>query len=253
MDTDTGLREASPQGNIWTMDGLSNSQIDKAGAVLRQMRDRNTLPSRDDITSSLVTLRKFRASFQTPMTKANNGLRSCAKTVLGRDVRPAQRLKQPPRMIDKLHKKSTMRLCQMEDIGGVRCVLDNLDEVYDVAKRIRRLDRGKRVMYEDNANETDRPSGYRALHMIVGYDNHRIEIQLRTTRQHSWAEHVEELDDFLSTNLKDGDGPDELLVYLKTLGDTRAALDQSGIIDSALSMRFECDLAVAQRYLDERK
>jgi hypothetical protein len=247
---DSGLRERLRQGNIWAMEGLSNTQIDKAGRTLRQMRDSNTMPSREDTRWALTTLRTFRASFQVPMTKANNGLRSCARTALGRDVRPVQRLKQPPRMIDKLHKKPSMRLCQMEDIGGVRCVVNNLSEVYKVAERLRRLDR---VMYEDDANEADRASGYRALHMIVGYEGHRVEIQLRTEYQHHWAEHVEELDDFLGTNLKDSDGPAELLVYLKTLGDCRASLDRAGIIDSDLSMKMDADRALAQAYLDERR
>jgi hypothetical protein len=50
---------------------------------------------------------------------------------------------------------------------------------------------------------------------VVRRDERLIEIQLRTQGQHSWAETVERLGSVARFNLKDGQGPDDLLLYLE--------------------------------------
>jgi putative GTP pyrophosphokinase len=208
--------------------GLSNTRVDKRGGdVLRKFRTDGSADPHD-LVEAFAILRQFRETFQYPLTKANMGLRSCVRTATRTDPACTQRLKQPLRIIDKLTRKPTMRLSQMEDVGGCRSVLPDLDAVYRVANRIRGTGR---VLYEDDANTYERSTGYRALHLITEYDDRKIEIQLRTPRQQEWAEHVEELDDLLGTRLKDGDGPDELSNYLKALSDGIAQLDKTGTLD----------------------
>jgi predicted nucleic acid-binding Zn ribbon protein len=50
--------------------------------------------------------------------------------------RISQRLKRIPTILDKLHREPGMNLGRMEDIGGCRAVLRDLDEVYRVLGRI---------------------------------------------------------------------------------------------------------------------
>ena len=214
------------------------------GAVLRRSRVERV--SSLELTEAYAILRQFREQFQYPLTKANMGLRSCVRTVTRQKPTVAQRLKQPPRIIDKLCRKPTMRLSQMEDVGGCRAILPSLTTVYKVADRVRLTGH---VLYEDDANNTERPTGYRALHIVTDYDGRRIEMQLRTTRQHEWAEHVEELDDMLGTHLKDGDGPEELLEYLKTLSDGFAQIDRRGKVDVAWETRYTPVRQLAEEYL----
>ena len=54
-----------------------------------------------------------------------------------------------------------------------------------------------------------------------------IEIQLRTEAQHRWAETVEQLGSRSGHNLKDGQGPKEVLQYLERAA-YGTALQESG-------------------------
>jgi hypothetical protein len=63
----------------------------------------------------------------------------------------------------------------------------------------------------DDPTET----GYRALHVIVVRDGRRIEIQLRTPREHEWAVAVERTGTRLGYGLKEGEGPSDLLEYFR--------------------------------------
>lgn len=227
----------------------SKTQVDKAGSVLRKLHSSGTtIPSAAEVDAARALLREYRRGFQLPLTKANMGLRSCARTATRFDPGSSQRLKQPPRIIDKLLRKPTMRLSQMEDIGGCRCVVPDLATVHKIAGRVRRTNR---VIQEEDLNLADRATGYRALHLIVDYDDHRIEVQLRTERQHSWAEHVESLDDRLGSDLKDGNGPEELQIYLKTLSDAYASLDQGRMIEDDLIHKYTMVRDTAENYLSE--
>jgi ppGpp synthetase/RelA/SpoT-type nucleotidyltranferase len=51
---------------------------------------------------------------------------------------PGQRFKRMDRIVDKLRRYPHMRHSQMEDIGGCRAILPDLDTVYAVTERIQR-------------------------------------------------------------------------------------------------------------------
>jgi putative GTP pyrophosphokinase len=60
-------------------------------------------------------------------------------------------------------------------------------------------------------DRTIRPSyGYRAFHVIVRYQDSRMEVQVRTQLQHWWAELSEKLSDALDPAIKYGGGPEEV-------------------------------------------
>jgi len=48
------------------------------------------------------------------------------------------------------------------------------------------------LVYRDYISDPRR-SGYRGVHVIVGYDGRQIEVQLRTRVMHDWAIAVERL------------------------------------------------------------
>ncbi len=67
-----------------------------------------------------------------------------------------------------------------------------------------------------------KPTGYRALHVIVKRDDLPFEVQLRTPGQQDWADEIERLDGRIRTSLKDGEGPREVLDYTHALADVIA-------------------------------
>jgi ppGpp synthetase/RelA/SpoT-type nucleotidyltranferase len=75
-------------------------------------------------------------------------------------------------------------------------------------------------------------TGYRAVHTVVRRDGRLIEIQLRTLGQHRWAESVERLGSRTGHNLKDGQGPEDLLEYLRESAYLMAMAEEGKPIDS---------------------
>ena len=60
-------------------------------------------------------------------------------------------------------------------------------------------------------------SGYRAIHVHTRYHGRRIEVQLRTRDQDSWAKIVEDLTSKTGIDFKNGDGPVEVHDLLREL------------------------------------
>lgn len=149
----------------------------------------------------------FRAAHAAPLVSANNGLRSMLRTE-SCPIEVSQRLKRMATILDKLQREPTLPLLKMQDIGGVRAVLEDLDQVRRVEARIK-LNRP--VVGCDDYIANPRSSGYRGVHVIVQYGHaepRSIEVQLRTRVMHEWAITVERLGGALGENFKkDGDTP----------------------------------------------
>lgn len=83
-----------------------------------------------------------------------------------------------------------------------------------------------------------RLSGYRAVHVVVRYDERCIEIQLRTRSMHEWAVAVERLGGRLGEDLKSGRGPQSVLAWLEAISEALAIEERGGIVDSSLAARI---------------
>lgn len=205
------------------MAGLSKSRVDRAGARLRAWwLDENADDlDEDQLAGPADDLYAWRETFQTPLTKVVMGLRSMVQTVRPELKAPAvrvpvgQRLKRGPQMVAKLGRHPTMRLSAMQDIGGCRAIMPGgRPEVLAVADRIVAVNRWD-VRATDDYVESPGPTGYRALHLIVLRDDRLIEVQLRTSRQHQWAEAVERTALRVRQDLKNGEGDKRLLDYFE--------------------------------------
>lgn len=143
-------------------------------------------------------------------------------------------------MLDKLERFPNMRLSQMEDIGGCRAIVADADSVRRVRNRVRsNWEVAREYRYDEEAKET----GYRARHLIVRRHDRLIEIQLRTPRQHEWAEAVEQVDARGPFALKDGAGPDLLREFFQTSARIIELQETGGWVEneetSALRDRFD--------------
>jgi putative GTP pyrophosphokinase len=218
---------------------LTKSAVDRAGG---ELRDWWSGAGPADVPSAPVeALFAFRADFPNPMKKVTVGLRQFVLRECEPEVEPTvgQRLKRAPQIVEKLGRHPKMKLSRMQDIGGCRAILlGGHDEVDRVAKRI---ERNWTVKHRKHYTlEAPAESGYRALHIVVERDGRLIEIQLRTPRQHEWAEAVERTDKRLDNmRLKSGEGPRELLEYFRLAADGLAYEDAGETPGPAFVRDFE--------------
>ena len=114
-----------------------------------------------------------------------------------------------------------MDLSSMQDIGGCRAVLDTQEQVQRVLERFC-VNSRRRNQRRDKIRDyvaQPRASGYRAIHIHTRYHGRRIEVQLRTREQDSWAKIVEDLTSKTGIDFKNGDGPDEVHDLLRELSE----------------------------------
>lgn len=217
------------------MTSPSISQVNRAGRILRAWYSggRPLLMGPEE-TAALDVLVDFRALHALPLIKANNGLRSMLRTE-DCPVEVSQRLKRLSTIVDKLIRQPTMALSRMQDIGGCRAIVDTVDQLRRVEKRLTRNRTPERV---DDYVSRPRLSGYRAVHVVVWYDERCIEIQLRTRSMHEWAVAVERLGGRLGEDLKSGRGPQSVLAWLEAISEALAIEERGGIVDSSLAARI---------------
>lgn len=161
--------------------------------------------------SALTVIEEHRARHALPLVKVNNGLRRFCRS-LEIDGEVTQRLKKVPTITDKLIRESGLDLSRMQDIGGCRVVVSDVQQLRLLEARIRKTWRDRIKRSSDYVSEP-RESGYRAVHVVVEWDSCLVEIQLRTPPMHAWAQLVERLSGMTRTNHKQ-DGTSILQRYL---------------------------------------
>ena len=193
----------------WATRQYSDEQINDAGRTLIS-RHSNPL----DIGLALPIIDNWRACHQFPLNTMQMRLRRKVDELHYKDSLVSQRIKRLPAIESKLRRLRSVSLVQMQDIGGCRAVVPSIKEVY----KLNRIYRSGRIRHEIE-RENDyimKPSsdGYRSLHLIFQYysdrndvyNGQRIEVQLRSIRQHAWATAVEAVDAFASQLLKINQG-----------------------------------------------
>lgn len=193
----------------------SKSRIDKAGRALAHPPDEIT---EEDLELEEV-FDRYREAHLLPLTSLTATIQN-AMSSAGHKYYIAQRLKRKPQVLRKLTRLS-VRLTQLQDIGGLRIISDNNDHADQIALDIDELLETSR-QYTLIRTTDYRPygrddSGYRALHKIIKYEDLYLEIQIRSTAQHYWAESIERTSVFYGKRLKEGEGSNLVLGYFKNL------------------------------------
>jgi hypothetical protein len=156
---------------------LDEHAIDRLGEQLRRP---------DPPPDSLLALEAARQARRPALERVQSVLQT------GLDCHVVGRVKTSATILDKLRRMPHLRLSRMQDIAGVRIVLDMDRTRQDVVvSTIRDLLRGFRAQVVDRRRH---PSfGYRAVHVIVDVVGARVEVQIRTRLQHAWAQGIERL------------------------------------------------------------
>ncbi|MFC2423460.1 MAG: RelA/SpoT domain-containing protein [Fusobacterium polymorphum] len=120
------------------------------------------------------------------------------------------RLKRMESIINKLQRPNSSKLSRIDDIAGIRIIVNNINEIYKVSKLLDDLliDDNFQLKYNKDYVELPKKDGYRSLHKIFtfNYENKSLnfEIQIRTRLQHLWSTTVEIYDLIEYKNLKSG-------------------------------------------------
>ncbi|WP_431837725.1 hypothetical protein [Cellulomonas sp. Y8] len=176
---------------------------------------------------ALAMVEEWRASF----APAANATAMWVKSVVARsDVEAIQirsRYKRLPSLLRKIDRMQRTRVPQIEDVAGCRVVVPDLAHLRSLqqllrASRVRNVEFPKEL--DDDYTDLPQGDGYRAVHMHIlrtvrGQGPWRVEIQLRTARQHQWAEFVEEFDRVFGYDLKHGDAPHEVKLFFTIYSD----------------------------------
>jgi hypothetical protein len=121
----------------------------------------------------------------------------------------AQRLKRTPSILLKLQTHKTMRLSAMQDIGGLRAILENVDEVYKLVDIYRTSKSRHKLFMLNDYISSPKSDGYRSVHLVYQLKKEPsifIEIQVRSYLQHIWATAVEVFGTLMNSSFKSGYG-----------------------------------------------
>lgn len=171
--------------------GLTKSQVDRLGDRLR-----NDLHNETD----LKLLDEFRRSFHEAYETTIKTIRD--RTNLEPTGRPA---KSTSAIIEKL-KRESIRLSQIQDIAGCRIVVATIIEQNVVVSSLCEAFPEK-IIVDRRLNPSH---GYRGVHTIILVNGKSIEIQVRSSLQHLWAEFSEKLADIIDPSIKYGGGDDDI-------------------------------------------
>jgi putative GTP pyrophosphokinase len=173
---------------------FSKTQIDRLG---------NRLKGGPHTEKDLRLLDEYRRSF-------GEAYETVVRILRQRGEFPTGRLaKSTLSIVEKLRRES-LRLSQMQDIAGCRIVVENVLQQDQFIASLKADFPGASVM-----DRRDNPShGYRAVHIVAEISGKPIEIQIRTSLQHLWAEVSEKSSDVLDPTIKYGGGPESWRNFL---------------------------------------
>jgi len=174
---------------------VSKTQIDRLGERLKQANISD---------SDLEMLDQYRRSFNEAYEFVFNLIRK----ELSLD--PTGRAAKSILSISEKLRRESIRLTQIQDIAGCRLIVSDIAEQEKVVGSLGKLFERTTII-----DRRQQPShGYRAVHVIVKYEDKAIEIQVRTLLQHIWAELSEKLSDKFGQGIKYGRGEKDALEIL---------------------------------------
>lgn len=229
------------------------NRIDKAGSSFRKAPS-----STDSSDEDHYKVREWRSDHTYPLDKIQRIIQEKAAE-LGIDCTTVGRLKRFEAIKAKLVRceTRTMKLSQMDDIGGCRIVVENVDQTRDLSSSIQNEFGGFTWLRAYDYIEKPRLSGYRGIHEILKFSHpedqwrhgYKIEVQLRTKLQHAWATAVEVFGTVCDVDLKAGSGSSEWIRFFLLASALIAIEERSALPPSAPDNESDlrCELANLSR------
>jgi len=205
----------------WIKPIYSRREVNWAGSYFAH----DTSFNQKEMERAIDIVDNFRAAHAFPLNTIQNRLRIHAKAIDGQSI-IAQRLKRYSSIWLKLERFDQMELWDMQDIGGCRAVVNNLNDVNRLVNVYKSSRIRHRLSHEDDYIQRPRDSGYRSRHLVYRYISDRsevynglkIEVQIRTPIQHAWATTVETVDAFTQQALKSSMGRSDWERFFQLMG-----------------------------------
>ena len=225
----------------WAKPEYSRQEVNWAGMALT-----NGFSSSNEEETSLAIINNWRGAHAFPLNTLQMYLRDKVKQT-NRHGLVAQRTKRLPAIKLKLNQLPSLKLGQMQDIGGCRAVAGDISAV----KRLKELyDKNSfkhELVHEKNYIQEPRLSGYRGIHQIyryhsdknTAYNGLKIEVQFRSWDQHYWATAVEIVGMFMRQALKSGLGNEQWLRFFALMGSVLALQESTPLVDGTPENRTE--------------
>jgi hypothetical protein len=165
----------------------------------------------------------------------------------------AQRLTRQPQIIRQL-KRLSVRLSQLQDIGGSRIIVPKNTDVDRLLRflqdRVKTKGHFKIQRVTDYRERGRDRTGYRALHLILERDGAALEVQIRSRVQHYWAESIERTSVIYGYHLKEEEGDPRVLRYFRCMSDAFYELEAGREASPADrleidALRIECEGIIA--------
>jgi ppGpp synthetase/RelA/SpoT-type nucleotidyltranferase len=209
--------------------------------------------SANEIFEAHQTIDNWRDSHQYPCEIFSATLTRRAKKIY-KDAIIAKRIKRLAAILAKLDrpKSNTMRLTQMNDIGGCRAIVDSISNVYKLVESYKKYDsRYNKYVGNQCCHPYDKydyikspqETGYRGIHLVYKYcygfnrespyaafNGLKVEIQIRTLLQHAWATAVETVDLFENQGLKFGKGTQEWKTFFRLASRAIAHIENAPLV-----------------------
>lgn len=218
--------DASFDAMPFTIPQHSRSQVNQAGDAIVSDVTWSDRPSVERYFRAYDIVNNWRAAHSGPLLYLRMLVTSHAKRI-DPSVLIAQRIKRLSSIELKLTRFRTMKLAQMQDIGGCRAIVGSVQQVRELAGNVRKC-RTKNVFdHEDDYISTPQSTGYRGIHLIYRFytdgplkpcNGLKVEIQLRSPLQHAWATAVETVGTFTRQALKSSQGEREWLRFFELMG-----------------------------------
>lgn len=196
---------------------LSKSKIDKSGQALAK----DNCSSIDELIELEAIFDEYRKAHLQPLTECTLELQRWL-TDYGTKYYIAQRLKRKPQIVRKLNRLS-VRLTQLQDIGGCRIIVNDNRDVDRLCKFLEeRVSAGGAftiTRLTDYRQKGRDDTGYRALHLLLSHSGYTLELQIRSQVQHYWAESIERTSVIYGYHLKEKEGDSQVITYFKCLSD----------------------------------
>ncbi len=208
-----------------------------------------------ETTDALQVLSDWRALYYRPINTIQALIRKKIDALNIKSAIVAQRLKRTPSIVAKLKRYPSMQLDRMQDIGGIRAVVNNVDEVFKLHQSlVRGRHKHSPVIPEKNYIANPKADGYRGIHQVFKYSTSQheelegmlIEVQIRTKLQHYWATAVETLGVIEKSSFKTGIGDEKFKQFFRVCSALFSIREKQPIIEC---LREKSPKEIVQEFL----
>ena len=222
---------------------MSKSALDKIGQNIREDKA-------EVIDLAISALNNWRESHGEILQKYYNYANILAKAIDKDNIIIAQRLKRLPTIVNKLKRFKDMRLSRMQDVAGIRIIVEDIKQLDLVDNVLRKNENLKRVKDYIRKPKT---SGYRGKHYIFEENEMFVEIQLRTQVQHLWATALETVDVLLGTTLKENEDETYWCDFFRQVSSIFAIAEEKPVLEKHKHLDIRKMREILKQNMDENK